>query len=99
MDHGLIVDVWDEFVRIAASIRPGQCTAVEAIARFGSAARGPAVYDGGVHIGRLLRRIGPTHIEAINLRGTFNFPVSLYAKRILPSIAAANPVPSPDRSA
>ncbi|MDR8939468.1 transposase [Burkholderia pseudomultivorans] len=189
---GLIVDVWDEFVRIAASIRSGQCTAVEAIARFGSAARGQAVYDGGVQIGRLfrsiflidyftnasfrselqhalnrgeavhtvqraihigripvelarrqeslaavssaltllsnilmawntthmqraleniearrgqpiateqLRRIAPTHIEGINLRGTFNFPVSLYAKRILPSIAADNPIPSTSRSA
>ncbi|MBU9546209.1 Tn3 family transposase [Burkholderia multivorans] len=189
---GLIVDVWDEFVRIAASIRSGQCTAVEAIARFGSAARGQAVYDGGVHIGRLfrsiflidyftnasfrselqhalnrgeavhtvqraihigripvelarrqeslaavssaltllsnilmawntthmqralesieasrgqpisteqLRRIAPSHIEGINLRGTFNFPVSLYAKRILPSIAADNPIPSTRRSA
>jgi hypothetical protein len=54
---GLIVDVWDDFVRIAASIRSGQCTAVEAIARFGSAARGQAVYDGGVQIGRLFRSI------------------------------------------
>ena len=43
----LIVDVWDEFVRIAASIRSGKCTAVDALARFGSAARGQAVYEGG----------------------------------------------------
>lgn len=189
---GLIVDVWDEFVRIVASINSGQCTAVEAIARFGSAARGRAVYDGGVHIGRLfrsiflidyftnasfrselqhalnrgeavhtvqraihigripaelarrqeslaavssaltllsnilmawntthmqraledieasrgqsiateqLRRIASTHIEGINLRGTFNFPVALYAKRILPSITADDPIPSTSRRA
>ncbi|MEQ5844410.1 MULTISPECIES: Tn3 family transposase [Paraburkholderia] len=181
---GLIIDVWDEFVRIAASIRSGKCTAVEAIARFGSAAKGQAVYDGGVQIGRLfrsiflidyftnvafrselqhvlnrgeavhtvqraihvgkiplelarreeslsavssaltllsnilmawntthmqhtlenleiarghpletglLRRIAPTHLEGINLRGTFNFPVSLYAKRILPSLSIDSP--------
>ncbi|WP_176072339.1 Tn3 family transposase [Paraburkholderia mimosarum] len=175
----LIVDVWDEFVRIAASIRSGKCTAVDALARFGSAARGQAVYEGGVHVGRLfrsiflidyftnapfraemqhvlnrgeavhnvqraihigkipvelarrheslsavssaltllsnilmawntthmqrvleeiqaatgeplapeqLRRIAPTHLEGINLRGTFNFPVARYAHRILPSL-------------
>lgn len=46
-----------------------------------------------------LRRIAPTHIEGINLRGTFNFPVSLYAKRILPSIAVDNSIPSTSRSA
>ncbi len=46
-----------------------------------------------------LRRIAPTHIEGINLRGTFNFPVALYAKRILPSITADNPIPSTSRSA
>jgi hypothetical protein len=30
----LIEEVWDEFVRIAASIRSGECTAVEALTRF-----------------------------------------------------------------
>jgi TnpA family transposase len=53
----LIADIWDEFVRIAASIRSGKCTAVDALTRFGSAARGQAVYEGGVHIGRLFRSI------------------------------------------
>lgn len=53
----LIANVWDEFVRIAASIRCGKCTAVDALTRFGSAARGQAVYEGGVHIGRLSRSI------------------------------------------
>lgn len=33
-----------------------------------------------------LRRIAPTHLEGINLRGTFNFPVARYARRILPSL-------------
>ncbi len=171
----LIAEVWDEFVRIAASIRSGKCTAVDA------AARGQAVYEGGVHIGRLFRsiflidyftntafgselqhvlnrgeavhnvqraihvgkipvelarrqeslsavssaltllanilmawntthmqrvleemeastgqplgseqprRIAPTHLEGINLRGTFNYPVARYARRILPSLTS-----------
>ncbi|WP_433705471.1 Tn3 family transposase [Paraburkholderia sacchari] len=33
-----------------------------------------------------LRRIAPTHLEGINLRGTFNFPLARYAHRILPSL-------------
>lgn len=172
----LIEEVWDEFVRIASSIRSGECTAVEALTRFGSAARGHPVYDEGVHSGRLfgsiflidyftntsfrtelqhvlnrgeavhvvqraihvgripveldslsavssvltllanilmawnpthmqhaldvlqasgvespgaeqLRRIAPTHLEGINLRGTFIFPVGRYASNLLPSLA------------
>lgn len=175
----LIAEVWDKFVRIAASVRSGKCTAVEALTRFGSAARGQPVYEGGVHIGRLfrtiflvdyftnisfwaelqhvlnrgeavhtvqraihigripvdlarredsliavssaltlltnilmawntthmqhaletiqgsgvkipgheqLRRIAPTHLEGINVRGTFIFPVGRYASRLLPSL-------------
>jgi len=35
-----------------------------------------------------LRRIAPTNIEAINFRGTFEFPVEKYAERILPSSVA-----------
>jgi hypothetical protein len=53
----LIEEVRDQFVRIASSIRSGECTPVEALTRFGSAARGQPVYDGGVHIGRLFRSI------------------------------------------
>lgn len=33
-----------------------------------------------------LRRIAPTHLEGINLRGTFDFPVARYAHRILPRL-------------
>ena len=175
----LIESIWDEFVRVAASIQSGRCTAVEALTRFGAAARGQSVYDGGVHIGRLfrtvflidyftnpvfrselqhvlnrgeavhtvqraihigkipseltkhheslaavssslalltnavmawntmhmqravgqiealsgdalravdLRRIAPTYLEGINLRGTFDFPIARYADRVLPSL-------------
>jgi predicted component of viral defense system (DUF524 family) len=34
-----------------------------------------------------LRRVAPTNIEGINLRGTFDFPVEKFAQRILPSSA------------
>lgn len=49
--------IWDDFVRVAASVQSGHCTAVQALARFGSAARGQPLYDGGVHLGRLFRTI------------------------------------------
>jgi hypothetical protein len=35
----------------------GDCEAVRALTRFGSAARGQPLYDGGVHLGRLCRTI------------------------------------------
>jgi hypothetical protein len=35
-----------------------------------------------------LRRVAPTNLDGINRRGTFDFPVERYAKRILPSTAA-----------
>ncbi len=40
---------------------------------------------GGDPLSEHLRRIAPTNIEGINLRGTFDFPVGRYAQRILPS--------------
>lgn len=49
--------VYDELVRVAASISTGQCSAVQALQRFGASARGQDVYDGGVHLGRMLRTI------------------------------------------
>ena len=174
----LIERSWDELVRIAASVQSGQCTAVQALTRFGAAARGQPVYEAGVHLGRLfrtiylvdyftipvfrhemqhalnrgeavhvvqraihhgkipaeltrhdaslaavssslsllanalmawntmhmqkaldaieavggepmraedLRQIGPTYLDGINLRGTFEFPIARYAHRLLPS--------------
>ena len=33
----------------------------------------------------LIGRIAPTHIEGINLRGVFRFPVEEYAEQLLPS--------------
>ncbi len=176
----LIESAWDELVRIAASAQSGQCTAVQALSRFGVAARGQPVYEAGMHLGRLfrtiflidyftntafrhemqhvlnrgeavhilqraihsgkipielarhdaslaavsssltllsnsvmawntmhmqrswdvlerinsettrsedLRHIGPTHLEGINLRGTFEFPIARYAHRLMPTAA------------
>jgi len=34
-----------------------------------------------------LRRIAPTHLEGINLRTTFDFPIARYAHHLLPSVA------------
>jgi TnpA family transposase len=174
----LIERAWDELVRIAASVQSGQCSAVQALTRFGAAARGQPVYEAGVHLGRLfrtiflidyftipafrhemqhalnrgeavhavqraihygkipveltrhdvslaavssaltavmawntlhmqraldaieaiggeamraedLRQIAPTHLEGINLRGTFEFPIARYAHRLLPNVATS----------
>jgi TnpA family transposase len=49
--------IYDGLVRVAASVQSGRCTAVQALARFGSAARGQPLYDGGVRLGRLFRTI------------------------------------------
>ncbi|CAJ3199676.1 transposase Tn3 family protein [Burkholderia pseudomallei] len=177
--------IWDDFVRIAASVQSGHCTAVQALTRFGSAARGQPLYDGGVALGRLfrtiflidyftmpafraelqhvlnrgealhtvqraihqgripaeltrhrhsimavssalslltnavlawntvhmqqavdriealgqmpvrpeyLRRIAPTYLEGINLRGTFDFPVADFAHRLMPSLMIGVPM-------
>lgn len=43
---------------------------------------------GGEPTSEDLRRIAPTNVESVNLRGTFDFPVEKYAERILPSTAA-----------
>ncbi|KVD49416.1 Tn3 family transposase [Burkholderia ubonensis] len=176
--------IWDDFVRLVASIQSGHCTAVQALTRFGAAARGLPLYDGGVALGRLfrsiylidyftlpafraelqhvlnrgeavhtvqraihqgkipgeltrhrhtlmavsslslltssvlawntmhmqraverietlgqtpvlpdhLRRIAPTYLEGINLRGTFEFPVADYEHRLMPSLAIGMPM-------
>jgi TnpA family transposase len=48
---------YDGFLHLAASIRHGWCPANWAIDRFGSAAKGNAVYQTGDAIGKLLRTI------------------------------------------
>ncbi len=51
----LIEKHWDTLVHLAASVMTGNASAVAALARFGSAARGEPVYEAGVQLGRLLR--------------------------------------------
>ncbi|WP_415873946.1 LysR family transcriptional regulator [Burkholderia ubonensis] len=41
-----------------------------------------------------LRRIAPTYLEGINLRGTFDFPVADFADRLMPSLAVSAPADS-----
>ena len=51
----LIEAHWDQLVHLAASVQTGHASAVTALARFGSAARGDPIYDAGVQLGKLLR--------------------------------------------
>ncbi|MEO7128284.1 MAG: Tn3 family transposase [Rhodoferax sp.] len=51
----LIEKHWDTLVHLAASVMSGNASAVGALARFGSAAKGEPVYEAGVQLGRLLR--------------------------------------------
>lgn len=191
LDEIAMEAAYDEHVRIASSIRVGQCSAVQALDRYGSDARGQPAYDAGVQLGMMLtsiylmdyflnpefrgeiqhalnrgesihtlqraihdgamsndlakrdeslagvssalsllcnivmawnaegmqaaldriradgqeplsqdlRRIAPTHVEGINLRGTLDFAVEKYAERILPNSAGAAARPDGARSA
>jgi TnpA family transposase len=55
VDTTLIEAHWDQLVHLAASVQTGHASAVTALARFGSAARGDPIYDAGVQLGKLLR--------------------------------------------
>ena len=51
----LVESHWDALVHLTASVMSGHASAVAALARFGSAARGDPIYEAGVQLGRLLR--------------------------------------------
>jgi TnpA family transposase len=55
VDTAPIESHWDALVHLTASVMSGHCSAVAAMARFGSAARGDPIYAAGVQLGRLLR--------------------------------------------
>lgn len=55
VDTQLVEAHWDTLVHLSASVMSGHASAVAALARFGSAARGDPIYDAGVQLGRLLR--------------------------------------------
>lgn len=54
-DLAAIEAQWDPLVHLTASVMSGHASAVAALARFGSAARGDPIYDAGVQLGKLLR--------------------------------------------
>ena len=53
-DIELIEAHWDQLVHLTASVHTGHSSAVTALARFGSAARGDPIYEAGVQLSRLL---------------------------------------------
>lgn len=55
VDTALIELHWGALVHLTASVMSGHASAVAALARFGSAARGDPIYEAGVQLGRLLR--------------------------------------------
>jgi TnpA family transposase len=55
VDTTAIESHWDSLVHLAASVMSGHASAVTALARLGSAARGDPLHDAGVQLGRLLR--------------------------------------------
>ncbi len=55
VDTAVIEAHWDSLVHLAASVMSGHASAVTALARFGSAARGDPIYEAGVQLGKLLR--------------------------------------------
>ncbi len=55
VDLAAIEAQWDPLVHLTASVMSGHASAVAALARFGSAARGDPIYDAGVQLGKLLR--------------------------------------------
>ncbi len=57
VDTASIESHWDALVHLAASVMSGHASAVAALARFGSAARGDPIYAAGVQLGRLLRTV------------------------------------------
>jgi TnpA family transposase len=48
---------WDDFLRLASSVKSGRCSATFALDRFGSAARGETIFKAGDAFGKILRTI------------------------------------------
>ena len=57
MDLSQIPIHWDRWVHLIASAYSGHTSAINVLARFGSAARGDPLYEVGVGIGRVLRTV------------------------------------------
>jgi len=57
LDLGEVPSHWDQWVHLIASAYSGHTSAINVLARFGSAARGDPLYEVGVVIGKLLRTV------------------------------------------
>ena len=57
IDPAKIVAQWDRIVHLAASVHAGHASAVEALSRYGSAARGDPLYEALVQLSQLLRTV------------------------------------------
>jgi TnpA family transposase len=57
LDFSHVPKHWDRWVHLIASAYSGHTSAINVLARFGSAARGDPLYEVGVVIGRLLRTV------------------------------------------
>ena len=57
IDPAKIVAQWDRIAHLAASVHAGHASAVEALSRYGSAARGDPLYEALVQLGQLLRTV------------------------------------------
>lgn len=57
IDPAKIVAQWDRIVHLAASVHAGHASAVEALSRYGSAARGDPLYEALAQLGQLLRTV------------------------------------------
>jgi len=57
IDPAKIVAQWDRILHLAASVHAGHASAVEALSRYGSAARGDPLYEALVQLGQLLRTV------------------------------------------
>ena len=68
-DIELIEAHWDQLVHLTASVHTGHASAVTALARFGSAARGDPIYEAGVQLGRLLRTVFLSDYSLMTLFG------------------------------
>jgi TnpA family transposase len=57
IDLAKIAAQWEHIVHLIASVHSGHTSAINVLARFGSAARGDPLYEALVHLGRLLRTV------------------------------------------
>ena len=57
LDLSKVAAQWDRIVHLVASVHSGHTSAVNVLARFGSASRGDPLYEALVQLGRLLRTI------------------------------------------